>query len=118
MLPVFLGMTGPGTAPAPFTLADEPARAAVIVAAGCSSHPSLGDSTVTRFGYGAMQLAGPRVWGPPKDRGEAIAVLREAVGLGITHIDTSDAYGPRRGASHRSCACRTCITSLTAATTT
>lgn len=56
---------------------------------------SLGDLTVTRFGYGAMQLAGPWVMGPPADREGALAVLREAVGLGITHIDTSDAYGPR-----------------------
>ncbi|WP_405149293.1 aldo/keto reductase family oxidoreductase [Sphaerisporangium sp. NBC_01403] len=55
----------------------------------------LGDSTVTRFGYGAMQLAGPWVIGPPADRDGALAVLREAVSLGITHIDTSDAYGPR-----------------------
>src|SRR5271170_6692079 len=49
---------------------------------------------VTRVGYGAMQLAGPGVFGPPKDRDAAIAVLREAVELGITHIDTSDYYGP------------------------
>jgi pyridoxine 4-dehydrogenase len=49
---------------------------------------------VTRMGYGAMQLAGPGVFGPPKDRDEAIAVLREVVALGITHIDTSDFYGP------------------------
>ncbi|MEU6557160.1 aldo/keto reductase family oxidoreductase [Streptomyces sp. NPDC046915] len=56
---------------------------------------SLGDLTVTRFGYGAMQLAGPSVMGPPTDREGALAVLREAVGLGVTHIDTSDAYGPR-----------------------
>ncbi|MEU7988765.1 aldo/keto reductase family oxidoreductase [Streptosporangium canum] len=56
---------------------------------------TLGDSTVTRFGYGAMQLAGPGVMGPPADRDGALAVLREAVNLGITHIDTSDAYGPR-----------------------
>ncbi|UOG84439.1 aldo/keto reductase family oxidoreductase [Streptomyces sp. CB09030] len=55
---------------------------------------TLGDLTVTRFGYGAMQLAGPRVMGPPADRDGALAVLREAVGLGITHIDTADAYGP------------------------
>jgi aryl-alcohol dehydrogenase-like predicted oxidoreductase len=55
----------------------------------------LGDLTVTRFGYGAMQLAGPGVMGPPADRGGALAVLREAAGLGITHIDTSNAYGPR-----------------------
>ncbi len=56
---------------------------------------TLGDLTVTRFGYGAMQLAGPQVMGPPADRQGALAVLREAVDLGITHIDTSDAYGPR-----------------------
>lgn len=52
------------------------------------------DLTVTRMGYGAMQLAGPGVFGPPRDRDEAIAVLREVVNLGITHIDTSDFYGP------------------------
>jgi pyridoxine 4-dehydrogenase len=52
------------------------------------------DLTVTRVGYGAMQLAGPHVFGPPADRDEAVAVLREAVALGITHIDTSDFYGP------------------------
>ncbi|MFY1700148.1 aldo/keto reductase family oxidoreductase [Micromonospora sp. WMMA1923] len=56
---------------------------------------TLGDHTVTRFGYGAMQLAGPWVLGPPADRDGALAVLREAVDRGITHIDTSDAYGPR-----------------------
>lgn len=50
--------------------------------------------TLTRMGYGAMQLAGPNVFGPPKDRDEAVAVLREAVERGITHIDTSDFYGP------------------------
>ncbi len=47
-----------------------------------------------RMGYGAMQLAGPQVWGPPRDLPEAIAVLREAVASGINHIDTSDYYGP------------------------
>ena len=52
------------------------------------------DLTVTRVGYGAMQLAGPGVFGPPKNRDAAIAVLREAIELGITHIDTSDYYGP------------------------
>lgn len=52
------------------------------------------DLTVTRVGYGAMQLAGPGVFGPPKDRDAAVAVLRETVELGITHIDTSDYYGP------------------------
>ncbi len=55
----------------------------------------LGDRTVTRFGYGAMQLAGPGVMGPPADRDGAISVLRDVVAQGITHIDTSYAYGPR-----------------------
>jgi len=54
----------------------------------------LGDRAVTRLGYGAMQLAGPHVFGPPKDRGAALAVLREAVASGVNHIDTSDFYGP------------------------
>jgi pyridoxine 4-dehydrogenase len=52
------------------------------------------DLTVTRMGYGAMQLAGPHVFGPPADRDAAVAVLREAVQMGITHIDTADYYGP------------------------
>jgi aryl-alcohol dehydrogenase-like predicted oxidoreductase len=52
------------------------------------------DLTVPRMGYGAMQLAGPHVFGPPADRHAAVAVLREAVELGITHIDTADFYGP------------------------
>jgi aryl-alcohol dehydrogenase-like predicted oxidoreductase len=56
---------------------------------------TLGDLTVTRFGYGAMQLAGPGVMGPPADRDGALAVLRTAADLGITHLDTSAAYGPR-----------------------
>ena len=55
---------------------------------------SLGDRTVKRMGYGAMQLAGPGVFGPPKDRDAALAVLREAIEMGIDHIDTSDFYGP------------------------
>ena len=50
--------------------------------------------TVNRMGYGAMQLAGPEVWGPPRDVDAAIAVLREAVDSGVNHIDTSDYYGP------------------------
>ena len=50
--------------------------------------------TVSRMGYGAMQLAGPQVWGPPRDPGEAVRVLREAVEAGVNHIDTSDYYGP------------------------
>ena len=55
---------------------------------------TLGDRTVNRLGYGAMQLAGPGVFGPPKDRDAALAVLREAVASGVNHIDTSDFYGP------------------------
>ena len=54
----------------------------------------LGDRMVRRLGYGAMQLAGKGVFGPPKDHGAAIAVLREAVAQGVNHIDTSDYYGP------------------------
>ncbi|MCW3814460.1 aldo/keto reductase family oxidoreductase [Micromonospora sp. DR5-3] len=54
----------------------------------------MGDLTVSRMGYGAMQLAGPHVFGPPADRDAAVAVLREAVELGINHIDTADFYGP------------------------
>ena len=50
--------------------------------------------TVNRMGYGAMQLAGPHVWGPPRDRDACIAVLREAIEAGVNHIDTSDFYGP------------------------
>ena len=52
------------------------------------------DLTISRMGYGAMQLAGPGVFGPPRDRDEALAVLREAIDLGVTHIDTADFYGP------------------------
>ena len=55
---------------------------------------TFGGSTVKRLGYGAMQLAGPGVFGPPKDRAAAVAVLREAVASGVDHIDTSDFYGP------------------------
>ena len=62
-----------------------------IAAAGSFT---LGDRTVNRMGYGAMQLAGPGVFGPPKDRAAALAVLREAVASGVNHIDTSDFYGP------------------------
>ena len=53
-----------------------------------------GDLSLRRMGFGAMQLAGPGVWGPPRDVDAALAVLREAVALGINHIDTSDYYGP------------------------
>ncbi|WP_437547446.1 aldo/keto reductase family oxidoreductase [Sorangium sp. So ce367] len=54
----------------------------------------MGSRTVKRFGYGAMQLAGPGVFGPPRDRDAALAVPREAVKRGVDHIDTSDVYGP------------------------
>jgi aryl-alcohol dehydrogenase-like predicted oxidoreductase len=54
----------------------------------------LGNRVVKRVGYGAMQLAGPGVFGPPKDHGAALAVLREAVASGVNHIDTADFYGP------------------------
>ena len=59
-----------------------------------SGQNNLGDRTVHRIGYGAMQLAGPHIMGPPSDRDGAIAVLRRAVELGVDHIDTSDYYGP------------------------
>src|SRR5471032_1262183 len=55
---------------------------------------TLGTRTVKRLGYGAMQLAGPGVFGPPKDTQAAISVLREAIASGVNHIDTSDFYGP------------------------
>jgi pyridoxine 4-dehydrogenase len=64
------------------------------VAAERSGQYRLGDRAVNRIGYGAMQLAGPGVMGPPADRSGAIAVLRRAVELGVDHIDTSDYYGP------------------------
>src|SRR5689334_25327192 len=53
-----------------------------------------GDLPVTRLGYGAMQLTGDGVWGDPRDRGEAVRVLRRAVELGVTFFDTADSYGP------------------------
>jgi len=62
------------------------------------THPigtyKLGHRSVKRLGYGAMQLAGPGVFGPPKDKGAALAVLRDAITNGVNHIDTSDFYGP------------------------
>jgi aryl-alcohol dehydrogenase-like predicted oxidoreductase len=54
----------------------------------------LGDHEVSRMGYGAMRLSGPGIYGPPKDRDQAVAVLRDAVASGVNHIDTSDYYGP------------------------
>ena len=64
-----------------------------INAGGTFTFPGT-STTVNRMGYGAMQLAGPHVFGPPRDRNAAIAVLREAVESGVNHIDTSDFYGP------------------------
>src|SRR5438552_8669530 len=61
---------------------------------GGSFMPASTSLTVNRMGYGAMQLAGPEVWGPPRDLDGAIRVLREAVEAGVNHIDTSDYYGP------------------------
>ena len=80
----------------PSTSSSAPASSAVHPASGVlpGGTWTLGDRTVPRFGYGAMQLAGPGVMGPPADRIRAVAVLREAVAMGIRHIDTSDAYGP------------------------
>lgn len=65
-----------------------------MTAIGNSETFKLGSRTVRRIGYGAMQLAGPGVFGPPKDRDAALAVLRAAVESGVNHIDTSDFYGP------------------------
>jgi pyridoxine 4-dehydrogenase len=71
-----------------------------------SATSKLGDRIVNRIGYGAMQLAGRGVFGPPKDRNAALSVLREAVASGVNHIDTADIYGPHvtnqiiRGALH------------------
>lgn len=61
-----------------------------MTAASLTLTYTLGDRPIHRLGYGAMQLAGPGVFGPPKDRAAAVAVLREAVALGVNHIDTSD----------------------------
>ncbi|HEX7389061.1 MAG TPA: aldo/keto reductase, partial [Acidiphilium sp.] len=65
----------------------------LAAASGRFTFPGTGIG-VNRMGYGAMQLAGPHVFGPPKDETAAIAVLREAVKLGVDHVDTSDFYGP------------------------
>ncbi len=63
-------------------------------AAGAGTHLLGGDLPVSRLGYGSMRLSGPDIMGPPRDRDEALAVLRRAVELGVNHIDTSDYYGP------------------------
>jgi aryl-alcohol dehydrogenase-like predicted oxidoreductase len=71
------------------------AGSAATTHAGAAGEISLGgDRQIRRMGYGAMQLAGPGVWGPPEDRDAAIALLRRAIELGVNHIDTSDYYGP------------------------
>jgi aryl-alcohol dehydrogenase-like predicted oxidoreductase len=64
-------------------------------AGGVTAFSLEADTAVTRIGYGAMQLAGPGVWGRPGDPGNAVAVLREAVALGVNFLDTANAYGPR-----------------------
>ncbi|MEV4291213.1 oxidoreductase [Nonomuraea bangladeshensis] len=64
------------------------------LAAAAGRLQPAGDLSVNRLGYGAMQLPGPMIWGPPADKDAALAVLRRAVDLGVDHIDTSDAYGP------------------------
>jgi pyridoxine 4-dehydrogenase len=69
-------------------------RSSIVSTIDESGTFALGDRIVKRLGYGAMQLAGPGVFGPPKDRDAAVAVLREAVAHGVNHIDTSDFYGP------------------------
>jgi pyridoxine 4-dehydrogenase len=66
----------------------------MTITAEKSGQFTLGDRTVHRIGYGAMQLSGPHIMGPPRDRDAAVAVLRRAVELGVNHIDTSDYYGP------------------------
>src|ERR687884_1907672 len=67
---------------------------AALPAAAAGDITLGGDLTVNRMGFGAMRLTGPGIWGPPKDRSEAIRVLRRAVELGINFIDTADSYGP------------------------
>src|ERR1700728_3041680 len=61
---------------------------------GGSFTPATTSLALNRMGYGAMQLAGPQVWGPPRDMDAAIGILREAIDAGVNHIDTSDFYGP------------------------
>ncbi len=62
--------------------------------AGAAGTISLGDLTVNRLGFGAMRITGPGIWGPPKDRANALAVLRHTLELGVDFIDTADSYGP------------------------
>jgi pyridoxine 4-dehydrogenase len=89
------GQAVPGSNGPWWRLPDRPSLSAMTTTTRPGGTFALaGELTVTRMGYGAMQLAGPHVFGPPADRDEALAVLREVVALGITHIDTSDYYGP------------------------
>src|SRR5579871_6588544 len=78
----------PGREPDPMSTTKPPAARA--------GSYRVGDLDLNRIGYGAMQLAGPGVFGPPRDRAAAIDVLRTAVELGVNHVDTADAYGPCR----------------------
>jgi pyridoxine 4-dehydrogenase len=73
---------------------EQPQGASIVIDISKAGTYALGDQTVNRLGYGAMQLAGPGVFGPPKDREEALAVLRAATASGVNHLDTSDFYGP------------------------
>ena len=66
----------------------------MITAHGSGTFAIAGDLPVVRLGYGAMQITGPGIWGPPRDHDESVRVLRRAVELGITFIDTADSYGP------------------------
>jgi len=75
-------------------LLDQIQRRQIMSSIDQSGTFTLGDRTVKRLGYGAMQLAGPGVFGPPRDHDAALAVLREGVAAGVNHIDTSDFYGP------------------------
>src|SRR5881397_1839051 len=65
-----------------------------LTAAGSGTFAIGGDLEVTRLGFGAMRIVGPGVWGEPRDRSEAIRVLRRAVELGVDFVDTADSYGP------------------------
>ena len=71
-----------------------PSTSATTSAAASGTFPVGGDLPVHRLGYGAMQITGPGVWGPPRDRDEALRVLRRCVELGVTLLDTADSYGP------------------------
>jgi hypothetical protein len=76
--------------------AQKPVNATIMSTVDQSGTFVLGDKRVKRLGYGAMQLAGPGVFGPPNDRDSALAVLHESIASGVNHIDTSDFLWPAR----------------------